>query len=49
MRAGEGQREAAEVVDGGNACASSVVYSAAALAWAASPKTRAKITSTFLK
>ncbi len=49
MGAGEGEREAAEVVDGGDGVASlAPAYSAAAFI-ASSPNTRVKITSTFLK
>jgi len=48
--AGQGEGEAAKVVNGGDDVASSLRrYSAAAFAWASSPKTRAKMRSTFLK
>ena len=51
MGARQGQGEAAQVFDGGDDGASSpAAYSAAtALAWTSSPKTRAKMRSTFLK
>ena len=51
MGAGQGEGEAAEVVNRGNdrALQPSAYSAASALAWTSSPKTRAKTTSTFLK